>query len=172
MVMQFRNDRRSKEREALREKLWPGSSEKVWKGVGEKGYFPASRNLPLLMQLMREKSIGGTADLSSVYLEFLSRDMGEALVEVLDEQEHAYCAGYTTPRSVRSWRERAKALAEEGFIKIFPKPSREIGYVVIVHPHSVVCELRRKKKLPQGWWEMYVERQRKMGGPVDEDAAA
>jgi hypothetical protein len=169
--MSTRN-RRGENREALREELWPGSAEKVWKSAKEKGYFPSPRNLPLVLQLMREKGVCGTLDPSSVYLEFLHRDMGEGIVEVLDEDEHAFCAGYVGGRAVRTWRERVAALQRAGFIKVFPKGNRNIGYVVIVHPCSVVANLRRDGKVGDRWWQLFQELQRKVGAPPAQDLAA
>jgi hypothetical protein len=161
--------RRGEDREALREQLWPDSADQIWKGAKEKGYFPSPRNLPLILHLIREKTVGGALDSSSVYVELLHRDMGQGIVEILDEDEHAFCAGYVGSRAVRSWRERVLALQKAGFIKVFPKGNRKIGYVGIMHPRIVVTELRRQAKVPERWWQLFQDRQRRVGAPTDSD---
>jgi|SRR6266481_1355640 len=153
-----------RKREALREDLWPGSGKKVWRSTAESGYFPSPRVLPLLCTLIREKTVCGQLDASSVYVELLHRDMGQGIVEILDEEEHAYYAGYTNARGLRTWRERIRALEAAGFIKVFPKGRRDIGYVGIPHPRDVVAKLHAEGKVPSQWWQLYRDRLRQIGG--------
>lgn len=141
-------------REQLREQRWPDSGDRIWNGTREKGWWPAPRALPLFLQLARDKKIVGNTDCSRVYLELLSRDFGQGLVEIRDEDEHAFCAGYTGNRARRSWQERMRLLAKNGFIEIDAKGNRSIGYVLIVHPALVAAKFRRERKVTEEWWQM------------------
>src|SRR5437773_952761 len=157
------------DREVLRESLWPNSGDKVWKSTNEVRFFQAPRSLPLFLRLLREKNICGKLDPSRVYEEFFSRHWGQGIVEVLDEDDHAYCAGYDGPRALRTWRERVNALAEVGFIRVFTKANRKIGYVILVDPRLAALELRRQGKVSDIWWQTFQERQRKVKAPTDVD---
>ena len=77
------------------------------------------------------------------------------------ETDHAYCAGYTKARAVRTWSSRMKVLEKAGFIKVRKKGNREFGYVLLVHPSVVVDKLRKEGKIPDEWWTIYRERQMK-----------
>jgi hypothetical protein len=125
----------------------------------------------LICALINDKAVCGALNASSVYVELLHRDMGEGIVEILDEDDHAYSVGYWSPRAVRTWRERVFALERAGFIKIARRGNRKIGYVLIVHPLIAVSELRKQDKVPAGWWQVFQERQRKVGGPIDHQPA-
>jgi len=147
----------------LREELWPDAELLIAKS-DEKGWWRAQRTLPLILSLTRDKKITGKLDCSAVYLELHSRDFGQGLVEILDEDEHAFCAGYFGNRALRSWRERIVMLEKAGFIKIAPKGNRRIGYVLLINPRSVAEELRRQGKVSEAWWRTYKQRLQAVGG--------
>jgi hypothetical protein len=150
-------------REQLRESLWPGEEENVWGGPTEKGYWCAPRTLPLMLNLASDKRVVGELDCSTAYVDLLSRDFGQGFVEILDEEEHAYCSGYTGRRARRTWQERIKKLEKAGFIRVKPRLNRSIGYVLIVHPYKVASELRRAGKLDSQWWQLFSQRLNDMG---------
>ena len=102
-------------REELQKQYWP--TEDLWTGEHEKGWFPAPRSLPLILTLLASKSISQKQDPVSVYLDLLSRQRGEGIVEMEHEAVHAYAAGYEGTRAVRTWQERMKVLVDAGFIK-------------------------------------------------------
>ena len=83
-------------REKLRKQYWP--HEDAWTGEGETGWFRAPRTLALILALLRLKTIRGKNDPSSVYVE-LARHIGEGIIEMTLESEHAYAAGYYICRS-------------------------------------------------------------------------
>jgi len=147
----------------LRDELWPNAEPLITR-PDEKGWWRAPRTFPLILSLTRDKRITGKLDCSSVYLELHSRDFGQGLVEILDEDEHAFCAGYFGNRALRSWRERMAMLESAGFIKIAPKGNRRIGYVLLINPHAVAEELRRQGKVPDAWWRAYKQRLQAVGG--------
>jgi hypothetical protein len=151
----------------LREELWPGSAPLVAK-PDEKGWWRAPRTLPLILSLTRDRRITENLDCSSVYLELLSRDFGQGFVEIFDEDEHAFCAGYFGNRALRSWRERIDMLEKAGFIKVAPKGNRRIGYVLLVDPHAVAENLHSHEKTSEAWWRAYRHRLQAVGavGPA------
>ena len=90
---------------------------------------------------------------------------------MVDEAEHAYGAGYITPRSQRSWRERMQVLDDLGFVKAKPKGGWKYGYVLRVHPHDVVEALRRTRKdIPEQWVTLYLHRVSQVGARSGRDA--
>jgi hypothetical protein len=107
-----------------------------------------------------------------VYTELLSRDFGQGIVEIRDEDEHAYCAGYTGPRAKRTWQERMRLLKEAGFIKISPKGNRSNGYVLLVHPSRFVSEFRKQGRIDDDWWHLFEEQLRNIGAEVLPDPLA
>lgn len=161
--------RASQRRRDLREQLWPDSEDRIWRGADEKGWWPAPRVLPLLLHLTRDKEIVGAQDASQVYLELLSRDFGQSIVEIRDEDEHAYHAGYTSSRARRTWQERMRVLEKAGFIEVRAKGNRDYGLVLIVHPAHVIRELRRQGKVTDKWWSMLQQQLLDTGATVLED---
>lgn len=156
------------QREQTREELWPNSAGEIWKGANERGYWPAPRVLPLILSLLDELS-GKGKECARVYLDLLSRDFGQGLVEVRDEVDHAYCAGFVTERGPRSWHERVIILRELGFICIAPRGRRKVGYILLVHPLLAVKRLRESGRASDQWWNMFRDQLRAVGASWPED---
>lgn len=143
-------------REEIRKQYWP--KEDLWTGEKELGWFPAPRTLPLIMSLLSSKEVSGKKDPSSVYLDLLSRQRGEGVIEMGHEAEHAFASGYEGRRAVRTWQERMKILEDIGFIKTVEIGNQRFKYVAIVHPTAAVQRLRNNKKVLDKWWNAYVAR--------------
>ena len=148
----------AKRREAIRQDYWP--TEDLWTGERETGWFPAPRSLPLLLVLLSSKEISGGKDPSPVYLELLSRQRGEGVVEMAHEAEHAFAAGYEGKRAVRTWQERMMILEEIGFIRTV-----KIGN----HPTTAVQDLREQGRISEAWWRAYIDNKRASGEPTYEE---
>lgn len=142
-------------REALRKEYWP-NDEDFWTGENEKGWFPSPRTLPLLLVLLSNKQISDKKDPSKVYLELFSRHLGEGIIEMASEADHAYAAGYVGTRAVRTWKERMEILERHGFIKTKQLGNQRYKIVAIVHPTTVIESLR--EKLPNNWLNAYIAR--------------
>ncbi len=125
----------------------------------EKGWFRGLERFPLVLGLIDSKDKSGKARISNVYLELWARDMGEGLIEMKDQETHAYCAGYWGSRGVRTWQERMRILEDLGFIKIKPAGNRKYGYVLLIHPANVIEKLQAQDKLPLNWLDGYSVRQ-------------
>jgi hypothetical protein len=143
-------------REEIREQYWP--DEDLWTGEKEVGWFPAPRTLPLILGLLSSKEISGKKDPSSVYLDLMSRQRGEGVIEMGHEADHAFASGYEGRRAVRTWQERMRILEENGFIRTAEVGNQPYKYVAIIHPTTAVQGLRDDKKVPVRWWNAYVAR--------------
>lgn len=144
-------------REQLRKKFWP--NEDAWTGENEKGWFYAPRTLPLILSLIASKSVSGKRNPSRVYLELWARHIGEGVIEMKHEGDHAYAAGYVGNRGIRTWREHMELLENSGIIKIKRIGNQQYKYVLLVHPTTVVEKLRLANKVDQQWLDTYAVRQ-------------
>lgn len=139
-------------RKALREEFWPG--EVAWGSGKEAGFFSAPRTLPFILQALSSRKVAVNQDPGSVYLELLSRHMGEGIVILTHEEDHAYSAGYTT---TKAWRARMRILEKYGFIKI-QKLGTRFAYVLLVHPTMAMEYLFKKGLIQQDLWDAYRNR--------------
>ena len=141
-------------REQLRKQYWP--EEDLWTGEKEIGWFPAPRTLPLILSLLSSKRISQKKDPSTVYLELMSRQRGEGIIEMGHEADHAFASGYEGRRAVRTWQERMKILQDNGFIRTVKVGNQRFRFIAIVHPTAAVQRLREGKKIPENWWNAYL----------------
>jgi hypothetical protein len=107
---------------------------------------------------MQSKALSGNLDPSGVYLELLSRHIDSGIVEMTNEADHAYGAGYFGNRAVRTWQERVRVLEELGFIITKQIGNLRYKYVLIVHPTVAIQKLRDDDKIPDAWWDAYINR--------------
>ena len=155
-------------REQLRDEFFPDAG-RAWLGQSEKGYFCVPRTLPLVLSLLRIIGANARTDIVSVYMELLSRNMGEGFVELSPAEDHAYASGYNSTRAKRSWTERMKVLEEVGLIKTIPRGNRPYGYAFLVHPTLVVHQLKEDGEVPDDWWRIYRARQLEVREPSAEE---
>jgi hypothetical protein len=140
-------------RTTLRQEHWP--NEVPWKGPDEIGFFAGPRTLPYLLLALRRKAVSGEKDPSSVYTDLLSHHMGQGVVELLHEEDHAYAAGY---HSTRTWRDRMKVLEDAGFIRATTTGNRKYAKVFLIHPALAMQRLREAGKIPDDLWQAYRNR--------------
>jgi hypothetical protein len=157
----------AKRREAIRQEYWP--TEDLWTGEREAGWFPAPRSLPLILVLLSSKEISSGKDPSTVYLDLLSRQRGEGVVEMAHEAEHAFAAGYEGKRAIRTWEERMRVLEELGFIRTVKIGNQRHKYAAIVHPTAAVQGLRKQNRISEAWWRAYIDNKRASGEATYED---
>jgi len=144
-------------REKLRKDFWP--NEEAWTGEGEKGWFKAPRTLPHVLRLLGNKSLSGNCDPAKAYLELFARHISGGVIEMGHETDHAFAAGYSGPRAVRTWQERMRILGKLGFIQTKPFGNHQYKYVLLVHPTVAVQRLRDAGRVPEEWWNAYRARQ-------------
>lgn len=147
----------AEKRQQIRNQYWP--DEKAWTGENENGWFRAPRTLPLILTLLRFKALSGRVDPTPVYLELLARHRDNGVVEMSHELEHAYAAGYTGKRALRSWQERMILLEKLGFIRCKGFGNHRYKYVLVVHPVFAVERLRQKGLVEHSWYDAYTARQ-------------
>jgi hypothetical protein len=136
----------------LKEHYWPKDA--AWNGAGN-GWFKGPRTLPLILALLSDKKLTAGRDISRVYLELLARHMDGGVIEIGNEADHAYAAGYTGTRAIRTWIERMRILQELGFIKSKHIGNQRYKLVLLVDPFVAVVNLRKQGKVDAPWWEAY-----------------
>lgn len=144
-------NRAAKRRGQRREHIWPGSEERMW--PQDPGWFKAPRILPVVL-LILDNLIGKGKDVTRTYLDLLSRNWGEGFVDVTDEVQAAFIAGYKTKRGRRTWSDYVGLLAKHGFIETKTVGSHKYGAILIVDPMRVVCQLRVDGKVPDDLWQL------------------
>jgi len=143
----------------VRNEFWPDAD--PWTGDPsiDDGWFKAPRTLPLVLSLMRDKGLSPKGDPTSVYLELLSRQFSDGIVEIQNQADHAYFAGYASQRGAgRTWVEHMRLLEKLGFIKIQGVGPNQFKYVLIVHPSTAIHELNQKGLVPKDWMDVYRDR--------------
>ncbi|MFL6439333.1 MAG: hypothetical protein ACJ71Q_17285 [Terriglobales bacterium] len=142
-------------REQLKDRYWKRDAS--WDGTAN-GWFKGPRTLPLILALLSQKQLSAGRDLSRVYLELLARHLDGGVVEMGNEADHAYAAGYTGGRAVRTWLERMAVLERLGFIKSKKIGNQHYRLVLLVDPLVAVTQLRKQGHVPEEWWEAYMLR--------------
>jgi hypothetical protein len=156
MVLSFGTPARDARRKQLKKEFWP--NEIPWKGPQEKGYFCAPRSLCFVLQALSSKPVSGNANPSIAYLELLSRHHGQGVIEMTHNEDHAYAAGYITPRGYRTWRNAMKLLEDVGFIRA-NKTGQRYAKVLLIHPSIVMKALHDAGKIDAQLWEAFRARQ-------------
>src|SRR5882724_8266680 len=142
-------------RTQLKDRYWKKDS--AWNGTAN-GWFKAPRTLPLVLALLTDKRLTDGRDVSRVYLELLSRHMDAGVVEIGNESDHAFAAGYTGTRAIRTWLERMQLIEKLGFIKTKHVGNQRYKLVLLVDPFVAVANLRKQGKVDAPWWEAYTLR--------------
>lgn len=141
----------------VRAEFWPDSD--PWTGgEHDDGWFKAPRTLPLILTLMRDKNLSASSDPTSVYLELLSRQFGDGIVEIQNQDEHAFAAGYDSQRAKRTWEAHMRLLEKLGFIQIKGVGPNQFKYVLIVHPATAIHHLNEQGLVPREWMDVYRDR--------------
>ncbi len=140
-----------------RNTLWPDAADVIYNRKDEFGFITVPRTLAMIGTLI--KHLGETVDPSRVYWELWSRQRDDGFVEIDDPDEFAQAAGFHrgTTRRVRSLREGLDRLAELGFIRLAGKGQRKHAFVLVLHPHDVVQQIRHEHatRIPDWWWELF-----------------
>lgn len=161
---------RAKKHENIRQTHFIDDSEAYWDRKKEKGFCTIPRTLSLVMTLLN--LLSKKQDLSRVYFELWCNSFDEGIVEITDEETHAYAAGYvSSSRNIRSWRERIQQLENLGFIKTKQVGSKRYRYILILHPHRVISELNNEGKVPSEWFSAFEQRAHEIGAQISQEKA-
>lgn len=163
-----------KTRESIRSRLWPARDGLTWPpATGHGGWFKAPRCLPLLLKILKFKSVSDDKDPGRAYVQLLSEAWDDSVVVMRDEGDHAELAGYDRRRGIRTWRERVRLLAKLGFVEVEPAGEREFGYVLLRDPYLVVEQLHRDGLIDRAMFNLFDAKWTEAGAPrpKKEDAA-
>lgn len=155
-------------REALRESHWPDSEKLIWTRKTHDGFTTVPRLLSLVAALAKHLAKGAEGDPSSAYYELWCRATDEGIVQLKDEQECAYAAGYVGTRALRTWRERMGTLEDLGLIKSQAAGNRQYANVLLINPLLAAARLRadKKRKVPDEWWAAFQSRADEVGAEI------
>lgn len=142
----------SMKRAALKKTHWPDAQPFT---TPAKGFFQPPRTLPYLLALLNHKKVSGNTDPVSTYVELLARHIDHGVVEVQSEADHAFAAGHTGERALRTWRERIRQLEEIGFIKTKAAGNSDYRYIFLVDPAVAIAKLDAKGLVPEEWKAAY-----------------
>lgn len=161
----------SERRVELRESFWPDSEGLIWSRKKHDGYATIPRLLSLVAALAKHLAKGSDGDPSSAYYELWSRATDEGIVQLKDEQECAYAAGYSGTRALRTWRERMGTLEDLGLIKSRATGNRAYANVLLINPLLVAARLRaeKRRKVPDEWWTAFQSRVDEVGAEIPQD---
>lgn len=172
-VIEAKGSRRQRKKLAdrradLREQYWPGSEAETWCRKSANGFATIPRVLPLVATLVKLLAKGSDGDPTSVYMELWSRATDEGIVQIKDEHECAYAAGYTGNRAHRTWKERMGTLVDFGLIKAQPSGNRDYAAVLLVNPLLAAARLKadKKRKVPPEWWTAFAARADEVGAEI------
>jgi hypothetical protein len=138
-----------------KERFW--KNEDAFNGSGS-GWFKAPRTLPLILTLLSQRELTGGRDVARVYLELLARHLDGGVIEIGNEADHAYAAGYTGSRAIRTWHERMQLLEKLGFIKTKHVGNQRYKLVLLTDPLTAVASLYLRGTVSEAWWEAYTMR--------------
>lgn len=150
----------------LRETLWPNlKSGALWSRQRNDGYTTMPRTMPQIMQIM--DSLANGKPVSQTYLGFWCRVFDESLIEIKNERELAYEAGFSGERAVTTWHSRVKVLVDMGFIDAKPGPAGKYNYVLIFNPYEVIKMLHIARKIPEQLYIALFRRTQEVGASDD-----
>lgn len=135
-------------RAALRDTFWPNIPDKsLWLRKERTGFTTLPRTMPLIGRIMDQLS-GKGFPLFSTYLCLWCRVYDEAFVEIRNDREMAFEAGFSGTRGEVTWRTRMRSLQELGFIDTRPGLASDLQYVLILNPIIVIAEFYRVTERP------------------------
>src|SRR5258706_15356016 len=96
--------KRALARRQYRDSNWAGV--KYWPREKEDGWGKVPRSLPMVLAIVKKQEQSTGIDLTATYVCLFCNNMGDGLVEILDEDEMAALSGLTK----KAWLLRMKAL--------------------------------------------------------------
>lgn len=134
-------------RMALRHNFWPDvTPSSLWLRKERTGFSTVPRTMPLIGRIMDQLS-GKGFPLYSTYLCLWCRVYDEAFVEVRNDRELAFEAGFSGTRGEVTWRTRMRKLQDLGFIDIKSGLASDFQYVLILNPILVIAQTYRTRGL-------------------------
>jgi hypothetical protein len=111
---------------------------------------------------MKDKAISRSkGEIGRVYVELLSRQRGQGVIEMEPPEVHAFACGFRGRRGERTWTELMGVLEKAGFIRTKSGSGRRYDTVLIVHP--AVAVKRLEDRIPEDLLNTYHKLQIKSG---------
>ena len=151
----------------MREEFWPGiKSRLLWNRKQNDGFTTMPRPMPQITQIMDYFAAKGKP-VSQTYLSLWYRVFDESLVEIKNEKEMAFEAGFSGERSVTTWHSRMKNLVEMEFIDAKAGSAGKYQYVLIFNPYVVIKKLKKGKNFPEHLYIALFSRAQEVGAVND-----
>lgn len=146
-----------KRRHQRRDEFWPDSAKVIYDKREENGFCTIPRSVAMIATLIHHLSKN---DPSRVYWDLWTRQRDDGYVEIEDSEEMAACAGLKGTRALKSWRQKLDELQKLGFIRIREKGNQKYKYILLLHPHDVVQQIRHNEpaRIPSWWWSLFETR--------------
>lgn len=146
-----------------RSRLWPDvSDEMLWSWKSRVGFVPVPRLLPLIMSIMDDLS-GKGFPVGQTYFELWCRLHEELFLTLNRPEEMAFHAGFSGQRSLRTWKDRVKRLADLGFIALRSGPLGDLSYAIFFNPFHVLKRAYQANQIQDAKWQALVIRANEIG---------
>lgn len=147
----------------VRSKLWPDiTDEMLWGGDEVQGFAMVPRVMPLMMSIMDDLS-GKGFPVGHTYFEMWSRLREEKFLTLNRPEEMAFHAGFSGQRSLRTWKDRVKRLAELNFIDVKSGPLGDLSYAIFLNPYHTLKRHYLSGKINAAKWQALVIRALEIG---------
>lgn len=133
----------------------------IWHRSTNDGYSTIPRTLPIVMQVIDNKSKGQPAGHTLFCL--WARSPDHPLITVENPATFAGEAGFSGVRAVDTWRRRMKSLRDLGFIATKPGISGDFHYVLLLNPNAAVEKLRCNGNVQDGLYARFIDRLAEVG---------
>lgn len=159
-VFTTRNQEISKNQVGLREKIWPKVKEsQLWNRKKQDGYTTMPRTMPIILSILDSLTPSG-CPASRVYLDLWCRVFDESFVVLNKPDDMAFTSGFTGQRRLQPWKKRLYLLHKLGFIKLAEGSNGKYSFALILNPHLVIHNIRRKdiSQIPKNLFNKLAER--------------
>src|ERR1035437_2938447 len=130
----------------MRKSLWPHLNDSdFWNRKTHDGFTTIPRTLPSILQIIDALSKNTPA--STTYFDLWCRCYDEYIIDLKNEKDMAFGAGFIGQRAVQTWRGRIEILQELKFIETQSGTSGRHSQAVLPNPYNVI-KFHRKKKTP------------------------
>jgi hypothetical protein len=146
-----------------RAKIWPDVTNlMLWDRNERDGFSTVPRTMPLIMNIMDGLSDKGFP-VGQTYLELWCRLYDELFLTLNRPEEMAFYAGFTGQRAVRTWKDRVKRLADQGFIDLKSGPLGDMSYAIFFNPYHVIKRAYLRGEVQEDKYRALVIRANEIG---------
>ena len=146
-------NRAAQRRARVRDNLW-NQAKDYWPQPNSVGWCKLSKITPLALLILEEavECKGATR----VYLDLLTRNFNEGIVERINESEAALLSGFSGASKERGWKKCILLLDKFGFIRIAKVGSDKLGVIFIIDPVEVIKNLHTQGVVSDELWNLFI----------------